>query len=104
MPVINPASRRLVDEGEFCIRANGNGVDLNRNWPPFSLADDNETSFLRDQYGGRRPLSEWETLTLKKILDDFQPDLFFTIHSGSLIMASPPAHKMQVAQNNKISK
>ena len=28
----NPASRRKVEEGEYCLRVNENGVDLNRNW------------------------------------------------------------------------
>jgi len=28
----NPNSRRKVEEGDFCLRVNGQGVDLNRNW------------------------------------------------------------------------
>jgi hypothetical protein len=28
----NPISRRKVEEGEYCLRVNENGVDLNRNW------------------------------------------------------------------------
>merc|ERR1719330_817872 len=28
----NPGSRRAVESGNFCLRANPNGVDLNRNW------------------------------------------------------------------------
>ena len=30
--VANPASRAKVEAGEFCLRANEHGVDLNRNW------------------------------------------------------------------------
>merc|ERR1719498_1300271 len=28
----NPKSRRKVEQGDFCLRVNENGVDLNRNW------------------------------------------------------------------------
>ena len=28
----NPKSRRKVENGDFCLRVNENGVDLNRNW------------------------------------------------------------------------
>merc|ERR1719463_867630 len=28
----NPKSRQKVEQGDFCLRVNENGVDLNRNW------------------------------------------------------------------------
>jgi len=31
----NPVSRKNVESGSYCLRANENGVDLNRNWSAF---------------------------------------------------------------------
>lgn len=28
----NPSSRKVVEDGSYCLRTNENGVDLNRNW------------------------------------------------------------------------
>lgn len=32
IPNANPLSRTRVENGEYCLRVNENGVDLNRNW------------------------------------------------------------------------
>ena len=29
---VNPKSRMEVENGNYCLRTNENGVDLNRNW------------------------------------------------------------------------
>ena len=31
----NPHSRKKVEEGDYCLRTNPNGVDLNRNWSQY---------------------------------------------------------------------
>eukprot|EP00397_Hematodinium_sp_SG-2012_P043597 GEMP01048494.1.p2 GENE.GEMP01048494.1~~GEMP01048494.1.p2 ORF type:complete len:205 (+),score=40.09 GEMP01048494.1:72-686(+) len=55
----NPNSRRRVEQGEYCLRVNGNGVDLNRNWDekwkPSPVLDPSDTN------PGPRAFSEDET-------------------------------------------
>jgi len=41
----NPNSRRKVEEGDYCLRVNGQGVDLNRNWDEKWLPADKSDSF-----------------------------------------------------------
>lgn len=86
----NPNSRRKVEQGEFCLRVNENGVDLNRNWAykwqepgPMDVAD---------TYPGPQPFSEPETQIFKDLLEDYKPDTFLTIHSGTFGMYMPWAY------------
>jgi hypothetical protein len=80
----NPLSRVKVEEGDYCLRANPNGIDLNRNWDekwtePMSIQTDQ----------GSKPFSEPETRLLKKLLTDFRPTTFLSIHSGTLGLYMP---------------
>ena len=88
IPNGNPAARRLVEGGEYCMRSNVNGVDLNRNW------DANWSSFSADDQlnPGQFPFSEKETQIFKSAVADFQPNVFATIHSGTLGMYMPWAY------------
>ena len=51
----NPISREKALNGEYCLRTNENGVDLNRNF--IYRFDDNEKEGT-SEYPGTRPLSE----------------------------------------------
>jgi hypothetical protein len=95
----NPHSRRKVEDGDFCLRVNENGVDLNRNWdekwepsPEFSPADTNP---------GKNPFSEPETRIFRDDVSNYRPSSFVTIHSGTLGMYMPWAYDMEhLAQRN----
>eukprot|EP00929_Paragymnodinium_shiwhaense_P006813 TRINITY_DN110778_c0_g1_i1.p1 TRINITY_DN110778_c0_g1~~TRINITY_DN110778_c0_g1_i1.p1 ORF type:complete len:458 (+),score=137.56 TRINITY_DN110778_c0_g1_i1:85-1458(+) len=80
----NPRSRERVEQGEYCLRANPAGVDLNRNWDeewfkPMELVTER----------GPFPFSEPETRLLKQLVEDFKPTTFLSIHSGTLGMYMP---------------
>lgn len=79
-------SRRKVEQGQYCTRVNENGVDLNRNW------DDHwKPNGQGDEYPGTAAFTEDETHILKEKSDAFRPDLFLTVHSGTLGMYIPYA-------------
>jgi len=88
----NPHSRTRVEEGEFCLRTNPNGVDLNRNWDEMWGAGDNDMS---DTNAGPRPFSEPETRIFKKLVEEFEPTTFLTVHSGTRGLYMPWAYDME---------
>mmetsp|Transcript_106902 Transcript_106902/g.190006 ORF Transcript_106902/g.190006 Transcript_106902/m.190006 type:complete len:393 (-) Transcript_106902:121-1299(-) len=89
----NPRSRLKVEEGDYCLRANPAGVDLNRNWDEkWTLNKHAESS---DQYPGSAPFSEPETQALKSLITDFRPTTFLSVHSGTLGMYMPWAYDSQ---------
>jgi len=96
----NPNSRAKVETGDFCLRVNQDGVDLNRNWdekwqpnPDLAPADTNP---------GPAPFSEPETRVFKKIVSEYEPTNFLTIHSGTRGMYMPWAYDMEhLAKRNQ---
>ncbi|CAK9068059.1 Carboxypeptidase A1, partial [Durusdinium trenchii] len=97
----NPESRSRVEKGEWCLRVNPNGVDLNRNWDEHWEGD---ASFGKDTNPGETPFSEPETQLLKQLVSAYRPTTFFTIHSGTLGMYMPWAFDMQhLADRNQQS-
>lgn len=66
LPVANP------DGYANNSRENVNGVDLNRNFPA--------GNFKPSAAHGSAPLSEPESVAIKKVLDEHQPDAIITIH------------------------
>lgn len=84
----NPRSRAHVEHGEFCLRANPNGVDLNRNWD--AKWDANLDDWETDP--GKTPFSEPETRIFKELVSNFQPTTFLTVHSGTLGVYMPWAY------------
>jgi len=88
----NPASRQKVEQGDFCLRVNPDGVDLNRNWdeewspaPPMDPVDTNP---------GPSAFSEPETKVFKELVSDYKPTNFLTVHSGTKGMYMPWAFDM----------
>lgn len=87
IPNGNPVSRVHVERGEYCLRANGNGVDLNRNWP---VHWEKNVASESDQLNpGPFPLSEGETKVFQKEIGSFYPNIFASVHSGTLGMYMP---------------
>lgn len=96
----NPSSRRKVEQGDFCLRVNPDGVDLNRNWDekwsPDAVMDSADTN------PGPKPFSEAETKIFKDLVSEYNPTTFLTIHSGTKGMYMPWAFDMQhLAQRNE---
>ena len=95
-PAVNLQGRLRVERnGDYCLRVNKNGVDLNRNWaehfaPPSSSADEAQVN------PGSSPFSEPETRVLRDTAHEFRPDVFVSVHSGSLGMFTPPAFSAEV--------
>jgi len=85
----NPRSRREVEAGDFCLRANPAGVDLNRNWDEHfvSAAQTGE-----DTNPGPHPFSEPETQILKRVVAAFEPTSFLCVHSGTKGLYMPWAY------------
>jgi len=96
----NPDSRKHVEQGDFCLRVNPNGVDLNRNWneewQPSAELDPVDTN------PGPSPFSEAETQVFKELVTDYKPTNFLTIHSGTKGMYMPWAYDMKhLAHRNR---
>lgn len=89
----NPGSRRKVEGGDFCLRTNPDGVDLNRNWDEHwskeSVLDPVNTN------PGPEPFSEPETKIFKALVEAYKPTTFLTIHSGTKGMYMPWAYDME---------
>jgi len=92
----NPRSRALVEAGAHCLRTNPNGVDTNRNW------DDNfdSTSHTAESNPGNHAFSEPESRITKMLMEDFKPDTFLDVHSGTLGLYLPNA----LAEEHKYTK
>lgn len=93
----NPGSRRKVEQGDFCLRVNPNGVDLNRNWDeewqPGAVLD------AKDTNPGPKAFSEAETKIFKQLVSEYRPTTFLTIHSGTRGMYMPWAYDMEHLAN-----
>jgi hypothetical protein len=89
----NPGSRQRVEQGEFCLRTNPEGVDLNRNWDEkwqaSAVLDPEDTN------PGEKPFSEPETQVFKQLVEEYRPTTFLTVHSGTLGMYMPWAFDME---------
>eukprot|EP00927_Polykrikos_kofoidii_P026015 TRINITY_DN2325_c0_g1_i2.p1 TRINITY_DN2325_c0_g1~~TRINITY_DN2325_c0_g1_i2.p1 ORF type:complete len:424 (-),score=67.20 TRINITY_DN2325_c0_g1_i2:46-1317(-) len=86
----NPASRSKVEDGDFCLRVNPSGVDLNRNWDEKWLAA--TESEPQDTNPGQQPFSEPETRVFKELVQSYEPTTFLTVHSGTKGMYMPWAY------------
>jgi len=89
----NPRSRKKVEDGNYCLRVDPNGVDLNRNWDEEWQGQ--AATFGGDSNPGPSPFSEPETRIFKRLVTDYRPTTFLTIHSGTRGMYMPWAFDMQ---------
>jgi len=93
----NPGSRRKVEQGDFCLRVNPDGVDLNRNWDeewqPGAVLD------AKDTNPGPKAFSEPETKVFKQLTQEYRPTTFLTVHSGTRGMYMPWAYDMEHLAN-----
>jgi hypothetical protein len=89
----NPDSRRKVEQGNFCLRTNAAGVDLNRNWD-----EEWKSSAVldpKDTNPGPKAFSEPETRVFKQLVEAYRPSTFLTVHSGTRGMYMPWAFDME---------
>lgn len=96
----NPRSRLRVEQGDYCLRDNPAGVDLNRNWDVhWNLNQETPGS---NQYPGPHPFSEPETKVVKGLLTDFKPTTFLSVHSGTKGLYMPWAFDSRhLAERNR---
>jgi hypothetical protein len=88
VPLTNTTGRKIVEGGNYCKRTNEHGVDINRNYDvEFKIIDDPE------QNAGPKPFSEWETRSIKRLMEKYTPKTFITVHSGVLGMYIPFAYR-----------
>jgi hypothetical protein len=87
----NPESRQKVEQGDFCLRTNPDGVDLNRNWDE---KWENE-GLMAQTNPGPKPFSEPETRVFKQLVEEYKPTNFLTVHSGTKGMYMPWAYDME---------
>jgi hypothetical protein len=93
----NPGSRKKVEQGDFCLRVNPDGVDLNRNWD-----EEWSNEGFGDTNPGPKAFSEPETQLFKELTTKYEPTNFLTVHSGTKGMYMPWAYDMQhLAKRNQ---
>lgn len=96
---MNPKSRLYVERGHSCLRENQSGVDLNRNY-------DIEWSHVVDHHNqissGDRPFSETETQIVRDVLAELQPEVFLSVHSGTLAVLHPYAYEMKQCEDSRV--
>jgi len=90
----NPRSRVKVEEGDYCLRTNPSGVDLNRNWDE-KWTDEDLPLAPSATNPGPKPFSEPETRIFRRVVSKFNPTTFVTVHSGTRGMYMPWAYDME---------
>lgn len=83
----NPRSRPEVEGGDYCLRTNPKGVDLNRNWDEEWQKD--SVSHGEDTNPGPAPFSEPETRLLRSLVSEYKPTTYLCVHSGTLGLYMP---------------
>lgn len=90
VPIVNPLSRKKVESGSYCIRTNPNGIDLNRNYNAHFTQRCIGSGNSRE-CTGKFAFSEEETQGVKSAIENFKPDIFISVHSGSHSILVPYA-------------
>lgn len=91
IPVANPSGWNAYT------RKNGNGVDINRNFPTgfYPMSDSSNA-----QYGGSEPLTEKETQYIKSVLDNNVIDVLIDFHETARSSVSDENLIMWVSTNS----
>ncbi len=89
IPCLNPwgfVNRANVGEGGVRIpgRANGNGVNLNRNFPTGDWILQGTPTDADSNYSGASAGSEYETKILMHYVNTIKPDACFDVHTGGM--------------------
>jgi len=85
----NPESRAKVEGGDYCLRDNPNGVDLNRN---FAEGWDSEIYGDPQAQPGSKPFSEMGSATIRDLLGKAETQIYVSVHSGGEFMLFPYGH------------
>ena len=91
----NPNRRQKVEGGEWCLRTNDNGVDINRNWAAHWKSADCQIE--KDTCPGPSPFSETETQEMRDLMVGYKPDLMISIHSGTEAIFLPHVYSKKSA-------
>mmetsp|Transcript_8590 Transcript_8590/g.24690 ORF Transcript_8590/g.24690 Transcript_8590/m.24690 type:complete len:451 (-) Transcript_8590:158-1510(-) len=102
VPVANPVSRKLVEEGQYCKRTNEDGVDLNRNFGDahrVSSADEPG----EEMNPGPSGFSEPESRIIRDLVQEEKPDIYLSIHSGAYLLGTPFGFTADQTPDNEAS-
>mmetsp|Transcript_8775 Transcript_8775/g.23494 ORF Transcript_8775/g.23494 Transcript_8775/m.23494 type:complete len:431 (+) Transcript_8775:76-1368(+) len=100
----NPGSRPKVEGGDYCLRTNPRGIDLNRNWDEKFLREPDPTGNVErgQTYGGPEAFSEPETQIFRRLVTEYEPTAFVSVHSGTRGMYMPWAFDTEhLAERNQ---
>jgi len=87
VPILNVWGRRVVDSGRSCQRKNRHGVDINRNFQ--SAGKRHRYPKWSDEYEGREPLSETESVLISNMLRSKDVFRYINVHSGEWALYTP---------------
>jgi len=95
-PLVGKESHdKVVTDGEYCLRTNQRGVDLNRNWDESWNAEVSSA----ETNPGPGAFSEWETELVRREISKFNPITFLSVHSGVKAMFRPYSHGPDESQD-----
>eukprot|EP01025_Chloroclados_australasicus_P004683 TRINITY_DN1121_c0_g1_i1.p1 TRINITY_DN1121_c0_g1~~TRINITY_DN1121_c0_g1_i1.p1 ORF type:complete len:465 (-),score=42.49 TRINITY_DN1121_c0_g1_i1:548-1942(-) len=103
VPMENVSGRHKVEEGEWCLRKNGRGVDTNRNWD-INFGVKEKDYDPQEEYPGKYPFSEPETRVLKRLVSEFSPHVWVNFHSGTSALFMPYDHIGSIPNGTDASK
>lgn len=94
IPVVSPYG---VDNRS---RPNSNGVDINRNFTAGWNTEGENGNFGSDYYAGTEPMSEPETKTLDKLMNEYKhADYAIDVHNYTTLAVSAPSSVLWVGSN-----
>eukprot|EP01135_Chromosphaera_perkinsii_P001899 Nk52_evm48s212 gene=Nk52_evmTU48s212 len=100
--MLNPDGRKKLEETEnYCWRGNGAGVDIDRNFDWGFSSKEQFGNPEDEEFAGKIPFSEKESVFVKKLGEKVGPDAFFSFHSGAQLIIYPFADKGSFDKGNK---
>lgn len=90
VPNANPVSRKVVEAGDYCLRVNEHGVDLNRNWGKEHRKEKGHVFDVDSEMNpGPSSFSEPETKVLKSLARREEPTIYLSVHTGAYLLGAP---------------